>query len=158
MTAHALAVETWRATAAETAADLAAWDVSGYDRETAAELALTVREIADTYRAAAERLDERICALSEPGDTFTVGAVAVTPRRSARRTGWDNDALVRAVLDSRLVDRETGEIVDESPADRLRACFNLSGSNVRLTALKARRIDPDELCSTEWRSTVQYQR
>lgn len=63
------------------------------------------------------------------------------------RTKWEKDDLLRAVLDSRLVDKETGEVVDESPLDKVVAVWNLGAP--RTTALKQRQIDPDEYCHVE---------
>lgn len=63
------------------------------------------------------------------------------------RTQWAKDDLLRAVLDSRLVDKKTGEVVDESPLDKVVAVWNLGAP--RTTALKARGIDADEFCHVE---------
>lgn len=71
--------------------------------------------------------------------------------RRVSRVKWDSEALLRAVLDSRLVNPDTGEVADESPLDRVRACYALTGSSVRLEALRERQIDPDEYCATERR-------
>jgi len=66
---------------------------------------------------------------------------------SPRRTNWDHDALLRLVVDSRIVDKETGEI--ESTLDVLRKVYPLKGYNARTTALRSLNIDPDEFCETE---------
>lgn len=64
------------------------------------------------------------------------------------RKQWDRDALLSAVLDSRLVDTETGEVADETPLQKVLACWNLPAP--RTTALKARGIDADQFCRSEW--------
>lgn len=63
------------------------------------------------------------------------------------RTRWDKDDLLRAVLDSRIVDETTGEIADPTPLDKVLHVWNLGAP--RTTALKARGIDPDEFCHVE---------
>jgi hypothetical protein len=75
-----------------------------------------------------------------------VGLVECTTRADRRQ--WDTDALRAAVLDSRLVDPETGEVADESPLDRVLHVWNLGAP--RLTALRARSIDPDLFCKVEF--------
>lgn len=79
-----------------------------------------------------------------------VEGVGVLKRHKKKaRTKWDTDTLRRVVLDSRLVDPDTGEVKDETPVDRILAVWNLG--NPRLTALRARQIDTDEFCSVEVR-------
>lgn len=75
-----------------------------------------------------------------------VGMVERTTR--ADRKQWDGEALRSAVLDSRLVDPETGEVADESPLDKILHVWNLGAP--RVTALRARGIDPDEFCRVEF--------
>jgi hypothetical protein len=67
----------------------------------------------------------------------------------ADRKRWDTEALRSAVLDSRLVDPETGEVADETPLDKVLHVWNLGAP--RLTALRARGIDaPDDFCAVEF--------
>lgn len=78
----------------------------------------------------------------------TVDGVGTFVRHKKKnRTAWDKDDLLRAVLDSRLVDTDTGEVADESPLDKVLAVWNLPAP--RTTVLKARGIDADEFCRTE---------
>lgn len=82
------------------------------------------------------------------GKTEVIDGIGVLSRHERRsRTAWDKEALRMDVLDSRLVDKGTGEVVDESPVDKLLAVFNLPAP--RLTALRARGLDPDEYCVVE---------
>ena len=77
--------------------------------------------------------------------------------RVRSRRGWNNDGLLRAVLDSRLVNKLTGEVSFESAYDRVRAVYPLSGGSARVTQLQARGIDPDDFCQMEergWRIGV----
>lgn len=64
------------------------------------------------------------------------------------RTQWDRDMLLRDVLDSRLVNTATGEIVDETPLDKVLQVWNLGAP--RITALRARNIDAEQYCRSEW--------
>jgi hypothetical protein len=63
------------------------------------------------------------------------------------RTQWDKDALLRAVLDTLVVDKTTGDILDPNPIDKVLRVWNLGAP--RTTALKERGIDPDEFCHVE---------
>lgn len=66
--------------------------------------------------------------------------------RKADRKHWDTDDLRRVVLDTRLVTLD-GEIIDESPLDKILDVWNLSAP--RITRLRARGIDPDEFCEVQ---------
>lgn len=80
---------------------------------------------------------------------LTFDGKSVRGRYAAKRTKWDNESLFRAVMDSRPpADPETGEIPEETPLDKVRACWPLSGSSVRVGVLKERGIDADEFCQT----------
>ncbi len=95
-----------------------------------------------------DELEKRLAdQLTEPATIIGVGVVERQGRRD--RKTWNSDALLSAVLDSRLIDPRTGEIADESPLDKVRHCWNLGAP--RLTALRDRGIDPDQFCSSEWR-------
>jgi hypothetical protein len=73
----------------------------------------------------------------------TVTGVGTLERHRDRSyRGWQTDDLLRAVLDTKLVDPETGEMVEETPLDKVRAVWNLGAP--RLTALKDRGLQPDE--------------
>lgn len=102
--------------------------------------------------------------------TDVPGLVPIERQASKARKGWDNEALrtttlgrlrTRAVEHARLVDAETGEPAaswDDAVAS-LSEVWNLSGGNVRVTALKALGVDPDEYCTpgkTTW--SVRYVR
>lgn len=84
--------------------------------------------------------------------TFDVegfGMVKRHPRTTKRN--WDHEGLLRAVLDSRLVDTETGEMLEETPLERVKAVWNLAGYSARSGALRSRAIAEDEYCETERR-------
>jgi hypothetical protein len=63
------------------------------------------------------------------------------------RTKWDKEALLSAVLDSRIVNPETGEVTDPTPLDKVLHVWNLGAP--RITALRERKIDADEFCEVE---------
>jgi hypothetical protein len=117
----------------DTLDELAAWRV---------QLASVSREVAALTRRVENRMGD--CMESKQAAVMGVG-VFERHRRTARKS-WDGEALLSAVLDSRLVDETTGEIADESPLDKVRAVWNLGAP--RTTALRARGIDPDEFCET----------
>lgn len=74
-----------------------------------------------------------------------VGVLERHPRKSY--TQWDREALLADVLDSKLVNAETGELVDESPLEKVLQVWNLSSP--RRTVLVARGLTPDEYCNVE---------
>lgn len=79
----------------------------------------------------------------------TIDGLGTFRRRGRKdRTRWQKDDLLRAVLDSRVVNIDTGEVADETPLDKVLAVWNLA--TPRTTALKDRGIDPDEFCTSEW--------
>lgn len=93
----------------------------------------------------------------EKHETTITGVGTLVRHANKSRVAWDTDSLRRAVLDSRIVDPETGEVQDESPLDRVLHVWNLGAP--RVTALRARGIDPDEFCETKrkegWKVEVQ---
>lgn len=66
---------------------------------------------------------------------------------SPKYSEWDSEALVRAVLDSRRIDLETMEVLDETPADKLMHVWGMTGSGARLTALKERGLRVGDFCT-----------
>lgn len=83
-----------------------------------------------------------------PEKRHTAPGLTVERHRTARRSNWQSDDLLRVVLDTRSVDPETGEA--ESQVQIIRDVYGLAGYQARITALKARGVDPDEFCTTEW--------
>ena len=114
--------------------------------------ALTVWNLlADCARRLAAARDDlgRLLADDMPEKRMTVMGVGTFEKhRKADRKAWDKDELLRVVLDSRVVDPETGEVREETPLDRVLDVWNLPAP--RTTALKARGIDPDEFCTVEY--------
>lgn len=114
--------------------------------------ALTVWNLlADCARRLAAARDDlgRLLADDMPEKRMTVMGVGTFEKhRKADRKAWDKDDLLRVVLDSRVVDPETGEVRDETPLDKGLDVWNLPAP--RTTALKARGIDPDEFCTVEY--------
>ncbi len=101
------------------------------------------RDLADVEQKAKDTIGHLM-----RGRTAVVEGVGVL-HRSARksRTQWDKDALRMSVADTKLVDKDTGEIVDESPLDKVLHVWNLG--TPRTTALRERGLDPDEFCKVE---------
>lgn len=82
-------------------------------------------------------------------ETVIDGVGVVKRHKRKARTKWDSPDLLRTVLDSRLVDKTTGVVKEESPLDRVLHVWNLGAP--RATALKERGIQIDEYCTTEIR-------
>lgn len=113
-----------------------------------ADTSTAVKARAKTLNELASWIDQVCYEAVPPGESV------VSEERTFRRTGkptrkqWQTDVLLHAVFDSRLVDAETGEIADESPADKILHCWNLGPP--RVTALEARGLDADDFSVTEW--------
>lgn len=65
--------------------------------------------------------------------------------RHKTMTAWNTDDLLRAVLDTRMIDGKTGEVLDETPLDKVLAVWNLPAP--RTTVLRSRGLQPDEFCT-----------
>jgi hypothetical protein len=108
-------------------------------------------ELADSIRRLTAARDDAGNDLAEelPEKRMTVmGVGTFEVHRKADRKSWDKDDLLRVVLDSRVVDAETGEVRDETPLDKVLDVWNLPAP--RTTALKARGIDADEFCVVQY--------
>lgn len=85
--------------------------------------------------------------------TYDVPDIGRFERMGSReRKSWDKEALLSAVLDSRMpVDPDTGEVddADQTPLSRVLHVFNLPAP--RTTALRERGIDPDEFCESTFK-------
>ncbi len=97
-----------------------------------------------TIRGIRERLDN---ILAEQMGTYQRDNVKRHRKKSRRE--WQSDDLLRIVLDSRIVDGETGEV--ESQVDALKAVYGLKGYNASVKELEKRGIDVDEWCVSEER-------
>lgn len=93
-----------------------------------------------------QRLDSSLGEAMAGYEVVVDGAVLRRHHRKSR-TKWNTDDLLRCVLDSRIVDKDTGEVLEESPLDRVLHVWNLPAP--RASALKQRGIDVDEFCTTE---------
>ncbi len=101
-------------------------------------------EANQTLKGIRERLDDL---LAEQMGTYQRDNVKRHRKKSRR--DWQSDDLLRIVLDSRIVDGETGEV--ESQVDALRAVYGLKGYNASIKELEKRGIDVDEWCVSEER-------
>ena len=96
-----------------------------------------------------ERLDTLLGEALGTYETTVPGFGVVRRHRKKDRTRWDKEQLLRDVADSKLVDRETGEVKDETPLEKVLMVWNLAYP--RITALRARGLDADDYCETETR-------
>lgn len=129
--------------------------VNGLDVDGIAALPLddaltAIHVLGDAYRvlAGVRSQVEPLLAERMPEKQVTVEGVGTFVRHKRKdRTQWAKDDLLRAVLDSRLVDPNTGEVADETPLAKVLAVWNLPAP--RVTALRARGIDADEFAHVE---------
>jgi hypothetical protein len=99
------------------------------------------QQLADAYAV----VEKHACREAGEKRAEVAGVGVVEVKGNVRRVKWDTESLRRAVLDSRLVNQETGELVDETPLDKVLQVWNLG--TPRVTALRARGLDPDEFCA-----------
>ena len=105
------------------------------------EAARNVSRIRDELakKLADEMIDKRV----------TVDGLGTFEKHGKRdRKKWDRDALLRDVLDTRIVDPNTGEVMDATPLDKVLHVWNLG--TPRLTALRDRGLDPEDYCESEF--------
>lgn len=94
-----------------------------------------------------KNLSARIAEAMPEKQVTIMGIGTFERHRKTDRKRWDKD-LLRIVLDTKLADRETGEVRDETPLDKVLHVWNLGAP--RVTALRERDIEPDEWCTTEY--------
>ncbi len=117
------------------------------------EAMFTIREVlaagAATLLALRQDFDDKLAHAIGPGYIDVNGKRFHRQAHYTTRNG-DNAGLLRAVLDSRLFNEATGELVEESPVDKVKAVWNLPVYNARKTALKARGLDLSEFAEREF--------
>lgn len=86
--------------------------------------------------------------------SVTVDGVEWVRSMPPKRSGWKSDDLLRAVLDTRLVDERTGEVVEETPLDKVKHVYPLAGYQARKTALEARGLDVNDFSEAAWDSRL----
>ena len=114
-------------------------------------------EITASVRIIGEKAEHRAGELMG-GKSVVVDGVEWVRSQPPDRKKFDSEALLMAVLDSRLVNPETGELVEETQLDRVRDVYPLAGYNARVTRLRARGIDLNAknadgegvFCETSW--------
>jgi len=118
-----------------------------FDMEDAVSAYLILVEVAQTAATLRDDLADMI-AHGMQGKRETVAGVTLERNhKTPRRNDWDHEGLLRLVVDSRVVDKQTGEIA--SALDVLKKVYPLKGYNARVTALRDLGIDVDEFCVTE---------
>jgi len=96
-----------------------------------------------------ETLDDKIGEAMGEYRVVIDGIGQVERHKKKARSKWDREALLSAVRDTRLIDEDTGEVLDPTPLDKVLHVWNLGAP--RLTALKERGLDADEFCELEER-------
>lgn len=75
------------------------------------------------------------------------GFGTVEAKRAVKRTDWQHEDLLRAVLDARPVNPDTGEIAEpETPVERITRVYGLKGYQASITAIRALGLDVGEFC------------
>lgn len=106
-----------------------------------------IRDARQTLMYAERELENKLASQMDEKRVVVDGVATFERRKKKTRTAWDTDDLLRAVLDTRVVNEETGEIADETPLDKVLATWNLGAP--RVTVLKARGLDADQFCHAE---------
>jgi hypothetical protein len=111
-------------------------------------IALAIIKEARANLAVAERDLENVLAKSMPDKILVVdGAGTFERSKKKSRTQWDRERLLPDVLDTRLFNPNTGELVEETPLDKALSVWNLGAP--RITVLRDRGLDPEDYCHTE---------
>jgi hypothetical protein len=143
------------------AADLDAWfdQLADADLSTQVTALQELRSLARAIRLFDDDLAERIAEQVRGPYVDLDGIGIVQVKRGSTRKAWKHDELLplvaRKAIDAREPDPETGEILPEAEAvlNAVKDCVGISYWKV--TALRARDIDPDEYVeSTPGRRSV----
>jgi hypothetical protein len=126
---------------------LDAGPVHGGDLKAHAIWLVALRDIKHQINDVEQQLQDATASLMDRKDKVIDGVGVLSRHERKSRTQWDKEMLLRAVLDSRIVDKDTGEVRDEAPVDKVTNVWNLGAP--RVTALKARGLDADEFCVVE---------
>lgn len=111
-------------------------------------IALEMIKEARRNLAVLERDLENVLAQSMSNKVLVVEGTGTFERSKKKdRTQWDKDALLSAVMDSRLFNPHTGELKEETPLEKVLAVWNLPAP--RITALRDRKIDADQFAHVE---------
>jgi len=117
------------------------------------EAMFTIRDVlaagAATLLALRQDFDDKLARAIGP-DYIDINGKRYSRRGHYSTRNGDNEGLLRAVLDSRLFNQATGELVEETPVEKIKTVWNLPVYNARKTALKARSIDLDEFAEREF--------
>lgn len=112
-----------------------------------AELTKGPQSVVSIAKSTVGLLELRLAQLVPPKYALPIAGHTVRHKPgSPKRSEWQNEDLLRAVLDSRRFDPATGAMVEETPADKLMHVFGLSGSSAKITALKERGLNANEFC------------
>lgn len=106
-----------------------------------------IRDCRTTLAHVERELEQKLAGRMEAKRHVIENVGTFEKRTKKNRTQWDTEDLLRAVLDTRLVDTETGEVVDETPLDKVLQVWNLGVP--RVTVLRERGLDADQFCRAE---------
>ena len=120
---------------------------SALDLDEAVGQLVALKEYAGDIRQLSRDLETYVAELM-PQKQMDVAGKHVEVKTEIRRSDWQHDDLLRLILDTRMVDPETGEI--ESQLDTVKACYAVKGYNCRIGALKERGIDVGDFCTEDF--------
>lgn len=103
----------------------------------------------------ARRRSEIVTVTDQAGDSV---AAEVSAGWRVKRSAYDDEGLLRAVLDSRRFDRGTGELIEETPVAKVLAVWAHPGREARTGALEARGLAIEDWCVTDYEPSVEIRR
>lgn len=106
-----------------------------------------IEESRKALAVAGEVLAARMAEAMPDKQHTIMGVGTFEKHRKTSRTKWDVEDLRRAVLDTRRVNPNSGEVVEETPLEKVLEVWNLGVP--RITAVRGRGLDPDEFCRVE---------
>lgn len=123
------------------------------DPELLAQMIVRVRRLVAELREFAATVERRYAEIAPKAAEFAgIGLVEV--KRETKRTAWQHDEILKRIVamarDERAFDETTGEALEDEFSCLARVLSECARFEWRVTPLRARGLDPDEFCHTEY--------
>lgn len=115
-----------------------------------AQLLADIRDAKKNLAALYDRVEQLLVSVMGEKELHVDGLGVVVCRRDKSYKDWNHEALLRDVLDSKLVTGD-GEIVEETPLEKVQQVWPLAGYQARRGAIKARGLNADDYSNAEAR-------
>lgn len=113
----------------------------------------SLREMTAQLRETASQVEARYVEIA-PRKAEYPGVGVVEVKRQTTRTQWEHPEILKRVVaaarDERLVDEETGEMIEDEYTTLGRVLNEVARFEWRLVPLRARGIEPDDFCQVDY--------